>query len=91
MQVQNINISTNEIQNNSPVNINIELNKSQYLFKNLPNINNNNQLDITKPSTGQNFYQNSDKIPEAEIINIVCTANLNCKLILYLIFSLNKE
>ena len=80
MQDQNTNSSTNSNKNNSPVKINIELNKSQYLFKNLPNINNNNQLDITKPSTGQNFYQNSDKIPEAEIINIVCTANLNCKL-----------
>ena len=80
MQDQNTNNSTNLNKNNSPVKINIELNKSQYLFKNLSNINNNNQLDITKPSTGQNFYQNSDKIPEAEIINIVCTANLNCKL-----------
>ena len=80
MQDQNTNSSTNSNKNNSPVKINIELNKSQYLFKNLSNINNNNQLDITKPSTGQNFYQNSDKIPEAEIINIVCTANLNCKL-----------
>ena len=78
--------------NNSPAKINIELNKSQYLFKNLPNINNNNQLDITKPSTGQNFYQNSDKIPEAEIINIVCTANLNCKLNLKsIIKKLEKE
>ena len=80
MQDQNTNNSTNLNKNNSPVKINIELNKSQYLFKNLPNINNNNQLDITKPSTGQNYYQNSDKIPEAEIINKVCTANLNCKL-----------
>ena len=91
MQDQNTNNSTNLNKNNSPVKINIELNKSQYLFKNISNINNNNQLDITKPSTGQNFYQNSDKIPEAEIINIVCTANLNCKLIFYLLFSLNKE
>ena len=91
MQDQNTNSSTNSNKNNSPVKINIELNKSQYLFKNISNINNNNQLDITKPSTGQNFYQNSDKIPEAEIINIVCTANLNCKLIFYLIFPLNKE
>ena len=80
MQDQNTNNSTNLNKNNSPVKINIELNKSQYLFKNLPNINNNNQLDITKPSTRQNYYQNSDKIPETKIANIICTANLNYKL-----------
>ena len=78
--------------NNSPAKINIELNKSQYLFKNISNINNNNQLDITKPSTGQNYYENSDKIPEAKITNIICTANLNCKLNLKsIIKKLEKE
>ena len=92
MQDQNTNSSTNSNKNNSPVKINIELNKSQYQFNNLSNINNNNQLDITKPSTGQNYYQNSDKIPEAKITNIICTANLNCKLNLKsIIKKLEKE
>ena len=77
--------------NNSPAKINIELNKFQYLFKNISNINNNNQLDITKPSTGKNYYENSDKIPEAKITNIICSANLNCKLNLKSIIKKLKE
>ena len=80
MQSEDKNISPNLNQNNFPVKINIASNKSQYLFKYLSNIDNNNQLDITKPSTAQNYSQKLDKIPEAEITNIVCTAKLNCKL-----------
>ena len=69
--------------NNSPFKINVESNKDDLLLKHIKNINNNKSLDLTKPSTLQKSYETFDNIPEVKIANIICIANIGCKLNLF--------
>ena len=72
--------------NNSPFKINVESNKDDLLLKhmkNINNINNNKSLDLTKPSTLQKSYETFDNISEVKIANIICIANIGCKLNLF--------